>query len=195
MEKLTASDFEEVYTGNFGSLCAYAYRLLKNYEEARELVMDVFVAFWEIRDSPPAQETTKSFLYRSVHNRAVNLLARRDVKRRYIHETTTLSSNYTDSLNEAVTYNELYGEMDKVIDDLPERCREVFELSRFSGLTHKEIAKELGLSPKTVENQIARALGKLRARLSAKGVELIGLLMAGEVIRRVGIFFEIHLLV
>ncbi|BDD10580.1 DNA-directed RNA polymerase sigma-70 factor [Fulvitalea axinellae] len=184
MEKLTELEFERMYGTYYGRLCAYSYRLVKNSEEAQELVDEVFMDMWEKGTKPAEEDKLRGYLFRSVLYKSANCLNRREVRRKYEAETIRTGTFSEDQVNQLYAYKELYGELDKAIDNLPERCREVFEMSRFSGLGNKEIAKELGVSVKAVEGHITKALSKIRTHLMSKGVELVGLLMAVEVIRK-----------
>ncbi|BDD08501.1 DNA-directed RNA polymerase sigma-70 factor [Fulvitalea axinellae] len=192
MEEMTRLEFERIYKAYYSRLCAYAYRLVHNYEEARELVVDVFMDIWERKVSLDSEERAKAYLFRAVLYQASNCLNRRDVRRRYMDEALKTETVMENSVDRIVAYKELYGELDKAVDKLPERCREVFELSRFSGMSNGQIAEELKISVKTVEAQMTKALSRIKGHLAGKGVELVGLLLAGKVIQEIGheLFFN-----
>ncbi len=133
--------------------------------DAEEIVQDVFVKFWEKCSSLSPDSSIKSYLYRSVHNSCLNAIKHEKVKDGYKqHVIQFLESSYQDDVefnDPDVIRNRIHGEIDK----LPPRCSEIFKLSRFEGLKYQEIADHLGISVKTVEVQMGKALKVLRESL------------------------------
>ncbi|WP_317047008.1 RNA polymerase sigma-70 factor [Spirosoma aerolatum] len=159
-------DFEAVFRQHYASLCRYARQLLPDPDEAEEEVQAMFLAIWEKREGLLISVSLKSYLYRSVHNRCLNRLkhaAVRDEHRDYIHH---IGEETAESPAQRVIGEELAHQIQRAIQKLPEQCRLVFTLSRYEELRYGEIAEQLGISIKTVENQIGKALRILRAELS-----------------------------
>ncbi|GAB4025344.1 RNA polymerase sigma-70 factor [Spirosoma gilvum] len=159
-------DFEAVFRQHYASLCRYACQLLTDPDEAEEEVQAMFLAIWEKREGLLITVSLKSYLYRSVHNRCLNRLkhvAVRDEHREYIHH---IGEESAESPAQRMIGDELAHQIQRAIQKLPEQCRLVFTLSRFEELRYGEIAERLGISIKTVENQIGKALRILRTELS-----------------------------
>ena len=131
-------------------------------EEAKNLVHEVFIALWEKFEMLPADTNYRSYLYTSVRNRSLNFI--RDRKQQFSLESVTEQSNDTES--DALEVKELESEIELAINSLPEKCRMVFEMSRYEELKYAEIAEKMGISVKTVEAQMTKALGILRKALS-----------------------------
>lgn len=156
--------FEIVFKEYFKPLCNYAFRFLDEYEEAEEIVQDVFVKFWEKCDTIAVDSSIKSYLYRSVHNTCLNYIKHlkvRDTYRQHVMEQMVLYEDEQPEQDGAMIQSKIFA----AIDALPPQCQKIFKLSRFEGLKYQEIADHLGLSIKTIEVQMGKALKVLRANL------------------------------
>lgn len=136
-------------------------KYVKDLDEARNLVHEVFITVWEKFDSLPSDTNYRSYLYTAVRNRCLNHL--RDTKKHLSIEKAEHKMTEESSSMEAA---ELEREIELAINSLPEKCRMVFEFSRMEGLKYGEIAEKMGISVKTVEAQMSKALTVLRAHLS-----------------------------
>ncbi len=143
----------------------YASRFMDTREEAEEVTQEVFVKFWEKCDTLSPDSSIKSYLYRSVHNSCLNALKHEKVKDSYRQYMIQFMESSSESLLETEDPDELRNRIMKEIDSLPPRCSEIFKLSRFEGLKYQEIAEHLGISVKTVEVQMGKALKVLREKL------------------------------
>lgn len=152
--------FEAMYRRLQPALFRYAKFQLGDEEEADETVQDVFLAVWNKRDRLTFDDTLKAYLYRAVRNHAINRLKKSKLDTTEIDDRVMGMPHEDDS--GAAYRQELLGQVFKQIDTLPESCREIFLMSRMEGLSHKEIAEILELSPKTIENQVGIALKKIR---------------------------------
>ncbi len=153
--------FKQYYT----MLCRTAVRFTKDTESAEDLVQEVFCKIWQNREVLEISTSYKAYLVRSVTNQALNYIEKQ--KRLVLSEDTspyesTVSANTTLELLEG---SEMEGRVQQALAALPPQCRLIFEMSRFEELTYKEIADTLQLSPKTVENQMGKALRILREHL------------------------------
>jgi RNA polymerase sigma-70 factor (family 1) len=156
--------FDFFFNYYYPGLCVYAQKMISIPEqEARDLVQDVFVKFWNDREKSDIRFSIRSYLFASVKNRCFDLMRKKDknVKVQEITNETAVS----DGLFETFVLSELEALFNKSLDKLPERCREVFEMSRLHGLKNREIAAKLDISEKTVENQITKALHILKIEL------------------------------
>lgn len=156
------ASFEALFRKFFPALMEFCKKFVPDEDDAREIVHTVFINLWEKRDSLDTSTTLKSYLFTSVHNRSLNML--RDRKKFSKEEMPDIASE--TNIQSQMESMELEEKINEVIAKLPEKCREVFELSRFEGLKYGEIADKLGISVKTVENQMSKALKILRENLS-----------------------------
>lgn len=132
--------------------------------DAEEVVQAVFLKIWEQHTSLEIQQSLKAYLYRAVHNACLNQLKHEQVKQAHANHVkhTQEEAQTTDRLEQ----QEMKQEISRAINELPEKCREVFQLNRFEGLKYREVAEMLGISEKTVENQMGKALKLLRQKLA-----------------------------
>jgi len=170
--KSTISDkeqtFELVFRRYYVRLCGYANKFIGNTAESEGIVQEAFLKIWEKRDSLNMDDDIRPYLFKSVQNLSLNFIEHKKVKDNYysVIEEVYKSQKENYQTYESVIYNELQSKVDGAISSLPERCREIFHMSRDEGLKYHEIAQKLGISVKTVETQMSRALLKLRKELS-----------------------------
>ena len=166
-ERIKANDldaFKTLFDTFYEELVSYSHRFTQQLVVSEEIVQDVFVSLWERRKQIKITTSINAYLYRAVKNRTINYLKHQLPK----DQATTdieVASKIEDQSTAAEVDDSLETVLDRAIGELPEKCRVIFLLSRNEGLTHKEIAEELSLSPKTVENQIGIAIKKLRSAL------------------------------
>jgi len=138
---------------------------MHDFHQAEDIVQNVFLSFWKDRNSIEINESVRAYLFRSVHNRCLDALKHREVILRHNFRSNADNPSCTEETWETFVEAELYIILLKAMDKLPAECRKVFRYSRIDLLSHKEIAEKLGLSVKTVENQIGKALRILREAL------------------------------
>ena len=161
--------FEQLFKQEYTRLCLYSESFVRDSQVAEDVVQTVFCLLWEKREEIEIRESLKAYLYRSVYNTAMNALKREKVKRSFIEiaqQNQAFDENTTERFFDMEFQEELMGELNRVIDSLPEQCREVLMLSRFAGKKSSEIAAVMGISVRTVETQLYRAMKKLREELS-----------------------------
>ena len=160
--------FEALYKSFFSMLCMFSYRYVRKTEIAEEIVQDVFFHIWEKRNQFELTTSFKSYLYKSVHNNSLKHLRHQKIVLAYESSTTFSGSEKVTGQNfleESEVYQILHG----VIDQLPERTRDIFQLNRFKGLKYQEIADQLQISVKTVEAHMSSVLKILRNKLKDYG--------------------------
>lgn len=158
------STFEKVYKHFFSPLHAYAINMVKDEDIAKGMVQNVFLKLWERRERLSFSGSIQAYLYGAVYHECLNHLRHEKVKLKnqlYV-ENTKIESNEAMIGMELM---DLKANLHDAINELPERCRTVFHLSRFEGLKYKEIAEQLNISNKTVEAQMGKALKTLRVKL------------------------------
>ena len=157
--------FEQVFKSHFKNLHAYAFTMVRDEMVAEELVQNIFYKLWERPENLSISGSVAAYLYKAVRNESLNHL--KHMKVRLKHQTHVLHQmkNQTDSASKKILLKELEGKLHKALQELPEQCRTIFQLSRFEELKYREIAARLKISPKTVENQMGKALKLLRIKL------------------------------
>ncbi|WP_426584141.1 RNA polymerase sigma-70 factor [Mucilaginibacter sp. R-33] len=164
--KADEPEFDRVYLEHYAALHHYAYTLLEDSAHADEIVQDVFLKILE-RNGPISIHTSlKAYLYRSVHNECMNYFKHQKVKQKYQQRNMHEADNHTDHALGKLQYREFEQRLLQAINQLPEQCRIIFQMSRFDELKYAEIAAQLGISIKTVDNQMVKALKRLRQQLA-----------------------------
>jgi len=157
--------FASIYRLFFASLCDFTYYLTKDEEVAKELVQDTFLSIWEQRKDWSPQGTIRSYLFRAAKNRSLDYLKHQKIVRKWEKTTQEQAIPYSQNEDDHLSQAELITAIDNQIDRLPQKCKIIFIMSRQQGLTYREIAEIQGVSIKTVETQVGRALKKLRESL------------------------------
>lgn len=152
-------DFESLFSYNYRSLCIYALHYLSDVDAAEDVVQECFATLWEKLQQGTEIANRKSYLYTAVRNRCLDQLRRKGVPTESLKPYDTYGIIDDDDAQER---SQQEARMWTAIDSLPEKCREVFMLSKRDGLKYEEIAEELGLSINTVRNQISKALSVLK---------------------------------
>lgn len=168
LEKGNIYAYELVFRRYYISLCGFATRFVQQPEVAEEIVQNVFLKLWEKRNHIRIETSLKSYLFRAVFNGCNNHLTHIKVRNKYISLTQdAISKNefHADPVIDSLVFKELDENITKAIENLPTECKKIFKMSRFEGLKYAEIANQLGISVKTVETQISRALSRLREDL------------------------------
>ncbi len=162
---LNESSYEELFKKCYAPLCKVIFRILKDKDLAEDTVQEVFVKLWEKRADYKIETSLKSYLYRAAINSAYNYLEKNKRYTKLSLEESAIEPVDTFSVEDQIQARELEAKISTALEKLPEACREVFILSRYEGLSYKEIAETLDISVKTVENQIGKALRIFREQL------------------------------
>lgn len=159
--------FAELHRRYKGVLFLHAFRMLDSEEEAKDIVQELFVTLWVRREGMIVTSSFSSYLYSAVRNRVLDLLAKKKNEEKYIRSLGLFleqGENLTDS---ELREKELARILEREVELLPTRMKEVFQLSRVKNLSYREIAEELNISDKTVKKQVSNALIILRKKLEA----------------------------
>lgn len=157
--------YEKVFKTWYEPLCSYACSILRDMDEAEEVVQKMFCTLWDKHEEIDVQLSLQSYLYKTVHNRCLNHIRHGAVQDKYKSEFLHINEEAHDSTNMRVEYSELQQELSRAVAQLPEQARRVFELSRVKNLSYQEIAEQLKISRNTVENHMGKALRLLRESL------------------------------
>ena len=155
--------FDELYARHWSALYGMAYNILRDHDSSKDIVQDIFIWFWEHREYW-ILTSCKGYLLTAVRFKTANYIRANKAREEFykVSFEQTVSAMDESLLMEA---KELESFIREITDELPERCREIFSMSRFQQLSNKEIAEQLNISEKTVEGHITNALKKLRERL------------------------------
>jgi RNA polymerase sigma-70 factor (ECF subfamily) len=164
--QLDESTLESLFKDYFIGLCQFAVGYVKDHEVAKEIVQDAFVSLWEKRQTIDLSKPVKSYLSATVRNRCLNYL--RDHKK-FSNDLLALENLSNETIYDQpdqLVESDIRIQITIAIEELPEKCREIFKLSRFQNLKYQQIADELQISVKTVETQMSKALQHMRFRLA-----------------------------
>ncbi len=168
LERLRAGDqaaFDSIFRMHYPNLVAFAQGLLRDRTAAEDSAQDVMLELWRRRGDITIHESLRAYLLRATRNRSLNQLRHAKVQRNAEPQLMGEESIVATGDGELVAV-ELRDAFNAAVGELPPACREVFLLSRGQGLKYMEIAETLGISVKTVESQMGKALRHLRLRLS-----------------------------
>lgn len=155
--------FEALFRLHYRPLCAFALPYLKDVDKAEDLVQDLFFRLWLDREKVNIVTSVKAYLFAAVRNRCLNAMktgGRVRALNEELHDTPQEEERSEDEHAERI------GRVQAAIEALPIERRKVFKLSRYEGLKYHEIAERMGISVKTVENQMGQALKSLRRELA-----------------------------
>lgn len=157
--------FERVFNTYCESLVRYAESILKNTYEAEDIVQQLFVQFWAKRETFDINSSLKSYLYKSTYNSCLNKIKQHGVRESYASYHLQVNNNLGEDASQQLEAKQAASAIEGAMELLPEQCRLVFKMSRFEQKKYQEIADELGISIKTVENQMGKALKHMRLKL------------------------------
>ncbi|MCP4123015.1 MAG: RNA polymerase sigma-70 factor [Bacteroidetes bacterium] len=160
MHLRTETDLKAFYSANYKDCVRQALRIVNELHEAEDIVQECMVKLWDKRNDIGEKENLVYYFKKMVRNRSIDHL-----RRRMPLDDSTDLPEIGEAHSDHLELAELSNKIDDLIDSLPEKCRQIFVLSRYEGMTYKEISGQLSIAPKTVENQISRALKVLRAGL------------------------------
>lgn len=159
--------FAEIHKRYYPLLYAHAFKRLPEREEIADILQELFAFIWSNRESLYFTSGLSAYLYTSVRNRVMNVFSKNKIRREYAGSLSAFAAVEGAEADEHLRYKELVSLIEREVAGLPEKMREVFELSRFQHLSHVEIAEIMGTSPLTVRKQIQNVLKVLRTKLSS----------------------------
>lgn len=157
--------FTEIYNRYWDKLFTTAVNRLGDVQEAREIVQDIFFKLWKRRAKIEISQTLSIYLASAVKYEVLNLFAAKNRHRIYLEHVKHIQSEASDETFQQLSFTELRRELESIVNDLPEKCRLVYKLSREAGHTYNEIAAIMNISEKTVEAHLSKALRRLRNAL------------------------------
>ena len=166
--------FNELYRRHADVLYGSAYNILRDRDACRDIIQDIFVWFWQNRLKWELK-TCRGYLLTAVKFKTANYIRNNKVGKGFFAELSTVEIESEDE-EAAMEVRELYAFIRNLADQLPGKYGEIFRLSRYEQLSNKEIAQQMGISEKTVENQMTIALKKLKEKLGPGSAFLFFLL-------------------
>lgn len=166
LKKDKADAFDEIFNRYWAKLYSAAYKRIRNKEIAEELVQDLFTTIWFKRSTLEIQGSIAAYLFTSIRNRIINHIYKETVRENHKDNLRLVANHLDNSTEEIIIVNDLNRNIQNEISQLPEKCRSVFELSRKEHKSNREIADFLGISEKTVENHLTKAIRRLRLGLA-----------------------------
>ena len=158
--------FEVIYNRYFPRLYLHALKMLRDPDEAQDLIQELFTAFWTKGRELDLTTSLSSYLYASTRNRVLNIFEHNRVHDHYIASLGEYLSNVESSVDEIIIEKELAEIIEAEIRRMPPKMREIFEMSRHENRSHREIAEMLSISDKTVKKQVSKALKILKLKIS-----------------------------
>ncbi|MNK03638.1 ECF RNA polymerase sigma factor SigL [compost metagenome] len=165
LKKSDSIAYAQLYDRYFQLLFVYAYKRLRDEAEAKDVIQDFFTVLWVKRDTLNFSSAISSYFFTAINNRIIDFFLHRKVADKYIGSISMPTEREEATTDHLVREKQLMAYIEKEIQALPSKMRKIFELSRKSNYTYKEIAGELSISEKTVHRQMSNALIRLRTKL------------------------------
>jgi len=157
--------FEFLFRSSYSALVKYAKRLIKDNDNAEEIVQDLFFRLWQNKEKIKIESSLNGYLFRSVHNKCLHFIQHQKVVTKYSEEVLRKTDDYPENPSEILQHKELQERIAGILERLPERCGKIFCMNRFDGFKYAEIAEKLEISVKTVEADMSKALKEFRKEL------------------------------
>jgi len=165
IKKGNIRSFELLFREYYKELCHYANHYMKDLDSSEEAVQDVFYTIWMKRDTLNIKDSVKSYLYVSTRNKCLKMIRSQNMAQKYSKYLQNTASPSVSTPVEELNAKELNALIERTVNDLPVRTREIFRLNRYQGLKYTEIAEKLSISVKTVEANMGKALKLFRKNL------------------------------
>lgn len=157
--------FTEIYNRFYGLLFIHASKRLNDDEEAKDVVQQLFESLWIKRSQVQPEGNLSAYLYTAIRNRILDVFSHQEVENKYVDSLQKFIDQDHVLTDYRVRERQMKALIEKEINALPPKMREIFLLSRENHKSHKEIAKKLGISELTVKTQVKKALKILKSRL------------------------------
>jgi len=171
--------FTVLYNRYWRLIYAHVYKMIRDEDEAKDILQDIFSNLWLNSDRVPQQENLLSYLYVIARNKVLNVIRHQKCQDDYFNSLAKYASEISEETMQYLDERDLMAAIEKEIAALPPRMRQVFEMSRKEHLSYKEIGKLLGTSDETVKKQVSKSLKVIRYNLKeAGGAAMILLLLS-----------------
>lgn len=167
LKKGDQAAFTEIYLRYAEKLAGFAASKLYSLDDARDLLHDLFVNFWEARDNISISSNLQSYLFTILRRRIIDKIRKNVTREEYAIMLQSLKTTPYSTTEQMVAEKDLKQQIQKALNELPPRVKEIYQLSREENLNTREIAEKLNLSEQTVKNQLTVALKHLRQVLGS----------------------------
>lgn len=157
--------FDALYDRYSGKLYKFAFSILKSVEESENILQDVFLNLWEKRLNVEKDSSVKYYIFTIAYNSAISIIRKKARDAKFFDYLNSLQEPYQDSSSLELEYNELATTLNRIINHLPQRQKEIYILHKEEGLKYQEIAKRLNISVNTIETHMSRALKTIKENL------------------------------
>jgi RNA polymerase sigma-70 factor, ECF subfamily len=157
--------FDMLYKKYSKRLYKFAFSILKSEEESENIVQDVFLHLWENRHKIEKDSSIKYYVFTIAYNSSISIIRKKALESQFIEYLKSIQDLNQEPVDVEIEYNELTKKLDDIINQLPDRQREVYLLHKKEGLKYQEIAGRLNISVNTIENHMSRALKTIREKL------------------------------
>lgn len=158
--------FETIYNHMASKLLHYINSRIQNREQSEEIVQEIFVSLWVRRQEIDIHNSIEAYLYAAAKYQLLNYIRSESVRNKYAEHFALFTSMQSENTEELINLTDLKTAIEEHVSQLPPKCQQVFRLSRFTGKSIQEIADEMSISTRTVENYITQALKHLRQALA-----------------------------
>jgi RNA polymerase sigma-70 factor (ECF subfamily) len=173
LQKGEVEAFDLIYKKYSCKLYVFGLKYLRSADEAEELVQSVFLKLWENYKILKKESSFKSYLFTIAYNDICKLFRKRNYLQKYISDTLYQNSQSSSKSENSIDYQSILDHVQQIIDKLPEKQKTIFKMSRLDGKSTKEIAKEIGLSPGTIDNYLSNALKFVRNQLDMESLPVL----------------------
>ena len=165
--------FDELYRKYIKRLYRFSYSILKSREEAENIVQNVFLNLWQNREKADKISSVKYYVFTIAYNSAISIIRKKARESQFIEYVKTLQDMKEEPVDLQFEYKELDERVSAIINSLPVRQKEVYQLHRIEGLKYDEISERLNISINTIENHMSRALKTIREKLGNYSLPVI----------------------
>jgi len=169
--------FAVIYNRYWRMMYAHIYKMLRDEDEAKDILQDVFSSLWINHTTFPEKGNLPAYLYVAVRNKVLNLIRSQKYRDDYLGSLVAFADEMSNETLDALNERDLMDAIECEIQNLPPRMRQVFEMSRKENLSHKEIAERLGTSDETVKKQINKSIKAIKLGLKDAGATALPLLL------------------
>lgn len=158
--------FKTIYREQFPTLFRFAFGILRDKTSAEEITQETLVHLWEIREDLTITFSLKSYLMKAVRNKCIDHLRHKQIVERHAASQLGLSLLTHDITDEFIQFSQLQQALEHALEEIPQEYADAFRKNRFEAMSYQQIAAQAGVSVRTVEYHISKAVGLLRVRLS-----------------------------
>ena len=173
IRSVDSTTFEQLFVAHYDALYRYSQTMVNDQNETKDIVQSVFMDLWQDRNKLIIHTSIKAYLYKAVYFKCMNKIKHAQVVAKYENNPSYAENAST---SDTLIIQEIADKISETIESLPEQCRKIFSMSRMEGLRYNEIAEKLNLSPKTIENQMGKALKTMRVAL-AEYIQIIAFMI------------------